>query len=45
MLNVEFAKDHSNEMVLHAENVVIPYQFSASNSVVETTVALLHACV
>ena len=30
--NVE---DHSKKMVLHAENVPIPYKFSASNSVVE----------
>ena len=30
--NVE---DHSKEMLLHDENVPIPYQFSASNNVVE----------
>ena len=30
--NVE---DHSKEMVLDVENVPIPYQFSASNSVVQ----------
>ena len=30
--NVE---DHSKEMVLHVENVPIPYKFSVSNSIVE----------
>ena len=30
--NVE---DHFKEMVLHAKNVLIPYQFSTSNNVVE----------